>query len=248
MNRREALKIFVLAGSDLVLTACGGDKLSQATKIAKSLPLNSGNTHPTANPDILKMPDNAVLLYNEPDNRITGESIELYQNTPDNFMPFGIYVNKDAFKELDQFLLQSGVTNKGEKTRLVIHWPGNPKGSETLCDTPGTTPNFIDLELARAVYEHVYLPNFDGKNLNDPSIKDKFLAKVESQINLVLFHEVAHIEHCRKSVDDKTAEPDAIKKEAIWSSILPRVIYLKPKSNADFNTEIIKIKSLRGEN
>lgn len=244
INRRQ----FIKNCWELGLTALGLTKVVAFLAGCAPAPASpsspqEGELHPTPVITRSEIPSTAVILFNQSEQRITRGALELYQNTSPDWqnMPFIIYVDVEAFENLSNQLASEGVTDSNI-TRLVVHWPGNPAGSELVCQSNRSR---ISLEFARAIYEHVYKPYFYGKDLNNPQIRDRFLASVESQMNYVLYHEAEHIGHCRDGVDNDEAEILAKEAEGQRTQQIGKVLYIQLREGYDLNGAMQYVEGFR---
>ncbi len=238
ITRRDFLNLSWKFGAGLVL-----GKVATSLSGCAPSPGNVSETHPTPVGTRSELPSSAVVLYDQPDQRVSSGALELYQNTSPGWanMPFIVYVDTEAFRNFATLLQEEGVTGN-DMTRLVVHWPGDPAGAELMCSENGS---LVRLEFARAIYEHVYVPNFQGQDLSDPTTQERFLSMVESQMNYVLYHEAEHIGHCRNGVESSQAEPLARAAEARRTEQVGKVIYIQLKEGFDLNQAITYVEGFR---
>lgn len=245
MERRKFLQLAFMGAVGLLSGCASNPDVENANQIQSKLRSNVNVTkHPTPNATPEIPSSNMVVLYDLPNQEIVGKSIVLYQNTPPDFenCPFEFYIDQEAFKRLDNYLIDQGIAKTDSVTKFVVHWPGNPAGSENACTD---NQSLVSLELAREVYEQVYAKKFQLKDLNDPVNRDLFIQMTQSQMNYVLFHEAAHIKHCRENTPSNVAEREAIEQEHVLGRVLPSVIRIKLKQNADLNQAISYIQNIR---
>lgn len=86
----------------LSLVGCGVANGASPTALANNL--QDVKTHPTPNSGEIIWPQDAVLLFDQPNSRINAGTLELYQNGSKDFQydPFEVYVSPTAFQAYTQ--------------------------------------------------------------------------------------------------------------------------------------------------
>lgn len=231
---KKAALIFSVALLAFFLSAC--DETQNASGSAGRPTPSIENIIPT---------NDLSILYDRGGQKIEVQGVELYQNSSQNHInPFIIKVSQEAFTEFVTKMIERGSIPQGTRVRFVIHIPGHPNGSHIVCED-NSVVRIVSLELAREIYEHVYLPFFNGRDLKDSAVRQEFINAAQNQANLVLFHEGTHVRHCIDGVDSDAAERAAQAAEATLAETLDPVIWFEIPSDFNLDDWIIYIESLR---
>lgn len=177
------------------------------------------SAHPTPSSLASELPADAVVLWDQPEQRMTSANgvLQIYNNSA-NDMEFRVLVSRSALDRLGEKMAERGATKDTPVRVIVRGLSSSSAGTADLGCEIEYGQRYVELhfdEVARQV------DRFDFPR--DAS----HIQRLESQSNLILFHEAAHEQHCRLGVEPAEAEAEAVQIEYDWTAELPRVLFLR---------------------